>query len=283
MFRYRIILFFLLFSLTAFIICQLGIYFYIYPAEISFSELGARARQALLSLIGREEQKLISINLSNKVLATFEDGQLVKRYKITAAGHPRISPTPTGDFEILSKIKNAFSNLSHVWMPWSMRFYKQYFMHEIPYYPSGRRLTYAYSAGCIRLPIGTAQEVYEWATVGTKVHIHSAKLVKTTDNDKVYYLTEKGLKRYIPNLDVFFSYSNKWENIVIIRPFELEAYPDVVLVHLDKDSKVYKLENGFKRWIRTPEVFNRLGYNWQEIAPVNQVEFNIWPTGETIE
>jgi len=109
------------------------------------------------------------------------------------------------------------------------------------------------------------------------------KLAKITGDEKVYYLTESGLKRHIPSVEAFNSYDNNWNDIVEISTTELNAYPDSILIRLTGDYKVYKLENNQKRWIKTIEAFNRLGLNWNEIAPVNDTELNAYTKGEEIE
>jgi len=109
------------------------------------------------------------------------------------------------------------------------------------------------------------------------------KLAKTAGDEKVYYLTESGLKRHIPSVEAFNSYNNNWNDIVEISTTELNTYPDSILIRLTGDYKVYKLENNQKRWIKTIEAFNRLGLNWDEIAPVNDTELNAYMEGGEIE
>lgn len=109
------------------------------------------------------------------------------------------------------------------------------------------------------------------------------KLVKLADDEKIYYLTEGGYKKYIPSMEVFNSYNNKLEDVAEISAVELDAYPDVALIKEEKGYKVYKLENGAKRWIKTAAVFNKLGFDWNAIAPVNAVEFNSYSEGDAIE
>jgi hypothetical protein len=109
------------------------------------------------------------------------------------------------------------------------------------------------------------------------------KLLRTENDPKVYYIIETGLKRHIPNPTVFLSYGNKWSDILTVKPFELSTIPDNVLIRTASDQKVYKLENDAKRWIKTAEIFNRLGYKWNEIAPVNATELESYPLGVPIE
>lgn len=106
--------------------------------------------------------------------------------------------------------------------------------------------------------------------------------MRATNDPKVYYVTESGMKRHIPNIEVFNSYGNKWEDVIVLPLTNVSSYPDNILIKLESDPKVYKLENGQKRWIQTAEAFNRLKFNWSKIAPVNSVELNFYPTGSII-
>jgi len=71
--------------------------------------------------------------------------------------------------------------------------------------------------------------------------------------------------------------------VVSVSGTELNAYPDNNLIKQEGDNKVYKLESGQKRWIKTAEAFNRLKYDWNKVAPVNSTEVNVYPTGTEIE
>lgn len=109
------------------------------------------------------------------------------------------------------------------------------------------------------------------------------KLIRAEGDTKIYYITEGGLKRHMPNPTIFLSYGNKWSEVVTVKPFELSAISDNVLLREEGKPGVYKLENGTKRWVKTAEVFNRLGYRWDEIAPVNSTELNDYSSGMPIE
>ncbi len=128
----------------------------------------------------------------------------------------------------------------------------------------------------------------DWASIevipaSQKTNFQRAKLLRAENDQKVYYITESGLKRHIPNIETFNSYGNLWQDVVVVKDFELSAITDNQLIRQTGDSKVYKLENGQKHWIETAEAFNRLGLNWAQIAPVNSVEINSYPEGSAIE
>ncbi|MBI2623875.1 L,D-transpeptidase [Candidatus Parcubacteria bacterium] len=118
--------------------------------------------------------KSIEINLSLMTLQMFENGQRVAAFETAGKGNPKTTPTPTGRFKILRKRGLMLSNLSYVWMPYSMQFSGPYYLHGLPYYQNGRMLTTQYSGGCVRMPKGVDQTVYNWAQVGTAVVISGA-------------------------------------------------------------------------------------------------------------
>jgi len=93
-----------------------------------------------------------------------------------SAGLPR-TPTPTGTFKVLNKTPRAWSNRAGLWMPWWMHFSgRGHGIHELPEWPGGHKeganhLGHAASHGCVRLGIGPAKRLYDWAPLGTPVII----------------------------------------------------------------------------------------------------------------
>ena len=86
------------------------------------------------------------------------------------------TPTPTGNFKIINKSPKAWSSYG-LWMPYWMGLGTGKFgFHELPIWPNGFRegenhLGVAVSHGCIRLGIGPAEYLYNWADIGTAVLI----------------------------------------------------------------------------------------------------------------
>lgn len=114
----------------------------------------------------------IDANLATMTLTLLEEGQAVKQYPIGAVGNPWSGPTPRGGFDIKTKEENHFSSKTHVWMPYSMQFQGDYFIHGWPYWPDGSRYESRYSGGCIRLEEDIAKAVFEWASIGVSLFIH---------------------------------------------------------------------------------------------------------------
>ena len=50
-----------------------------------------------------------------------------------------------------------------VFMPYSLQFYEDFFVHGIPYYPNGVRVTSTFSGGCLRLHDEDAKVVYDFS------------------------------------------------------------------------------------------------------------------------
>lgn len=102
-------------------------------------------------------------------------------------------------------------------------------------------------------------------------------------DERIFYLTETGMKRHILSVGVFYSYGNFPEDVLVINETELNSYPDNKLIRAEGDYKVYLLENGQKHWIVSPKVFEAKGFRWDRIAPVSKFERDRWPEGRFVQ
>lgn len=105
-----------------------------------------------------------------------EGSKLINSYRVSTGKWSM--PTPVGQFAINSKDPKAYSRTYNLYMPYWMAFIgHEYGIHELPETPSGRKegessLGVPVSHGCVRLGVGSAAEVYNWAEIGTPVFIH---------------------------------------------------------------------------------------------------------------
>jgi hypothetical protein len=119
--------------------------------------------------------KEIWIDLSEQKLEQRLGGIAIQA-SIVSTGKPGMR-TPVGDFTVLAKHKRAWSRSAKLWMPWWMQFTTRgHGLHELPEWPGGKKeganhLGKPVSHGCVRLGVGSAEELYAWAPVGTKIHI----------------------------------------------------------------------------------------------------------------
>jgi len=110
---------------------------------------------------------------------------------------------------------------------------------------------------------------------------------KNKDEDvtpTIYYLTEGGMLRPIINDAVFYSYGNRKEDIVTINQKEFNYYPRNQYIYLERpkmDRDIYQITGGVKRYL-TPVAVKRLDLKENEIAPVNQFEFDAYPEMEAV-
>jgi len=136
-------------------------------------------------------------------------------------------------------------------------------------------------------PIAFSALGFKWEEIieveSSEIATPRLKLMRAAGDAKVYYLTEGGLRKWIRNIDIFNSYGNKWEDVAVVPQKDVGIYPEVDLIKLTGDAKIYKLEGNIKRWIKDVEIFNKLGYDWGAIHPVNEVEFRFYAEGEAIE
>lgn len=117
-----------------------------------------------------EKLSFIEANLSTMELILYQKGQEVKRAKIVGKGKEGSWwETPAGIYRIETKEKLHFSSIGQVYMPYSMQFQGNFFIHGIPYYPDGRETELSYTGGCIKLFTNDAKEIFEKTELGTPV------------------------------------------------------------------------------------------------------------------
>jgi lipoprotein-anchoring transpeptidase ErfK/SrfK len=123
-----------------------------------------------------EQGKAIVANLDAMKVWTYEDGKPVKEYSILSKGKPGSAwETPTGTYGVKYKTERHLSSIGGVYMPYSMQFFGNFFIHGWPYYVSGAPVPEGYSGGCIRMSDEDAKEIYEFASVGTPLVIRGGK------------------------------------------------------------------------------------------------------------
>ena len=121
--------------------------------------------------------KYIDVNLKAQVMTTFEDGKLLDAYMVSSG--KASMPTPKGQFSIHNKTPRAWSKEFGLYMPWwnAVASDGSFGIHELPEWPGGYKEGAAHlgtpvSHGCIRLGVGPAKIVYDWAPIGTPVIIY---------------------------------------------------------------------------------------------------------------
>lgn len=145
------------------------------PKERSVAERLLWARKKTAPKV--ETGKYIDINLQDQVMVIFEDGKSVESFLVSSG--KKGMDTPRGNFKIHNKAPKPWSKKYSLFMPNWMALMAdgKYGIHELPEWPGGYKeganhLGIPVSHGCVRLGIGSAKRVYDWAEIGTPVVIY---------------------------------------------------------------------------------------------------------------
>jgi len=126
-------------------------------------------RQEYFSLVLPEE-KAILINLSKMKLYLIQNKKIIQEFDVATKGPAdKWFRTPAGYYKIGAKYPLLRSSKVDVYMPYSLQFYEDFFIHGIPYFPNGVKVTSSFSGGCLRLQDNDAKIVYDFADKGTMV------------------------------------------------------------------------------------------------------------------
>lgn len=117
-------------------------------------------------------QKNILIHLNTNTLELRNGTTTLKILPLVSQGKPgSYYETVAGVYTSDYKEELHFSSLGHVYMPYSVHIIGNYFIHGIPYYPDGIKVSSTYSGGCIRLHDNDARSVYDFITSSTTIII----------------------------------------------------------------------------------------------------------------
>ena len=122
--------------------------------------------------------KRILVDLSEQHLYAYEGDSLVYSFVASSGAGPTY--TRTGEFQVQSKIPNAYGSVWDIWMPHWLGIYwaggSENGIHALPIMSNGQTLWAGYlgrpiSYGCIVLGSNEARLLYAWADLGTPVSI----------------------------------------------------------------------------------------------------------------
>lgn len=124
-----------------------------------------------------KEGKYIDINLSAQILSVFENGRIIDSFLISSG--KKGMETPKGQYAIRNKAPRPWSKEYGLYMPFWMALVTDgsFGIHELPEWPGGYKegashLGIPVSHGCVRLGVGPAKMVYDWAEIGTPIVVY---------------------------------------------------------------------------------------------------------------
>lgn len=115
--------------------------------------------------------KQIVVDLSEQQVYAYENGQLLRIFTVST-GLPR-TPTVQGDYRVYVKyaatrMRGPGYDLPNV--PWTMYFYQGYGLHGTYWHSN---FGHPMSHGCVNMRTPEAEWLYNWAPVGTPVHVQA--------------------------------------------------------------------------------------------------------------
>ncbi|MFA6495113.1 MAG: peptidoglycan DD-metalloendopeptidase family protein [Candidatus Paceibacterota bacterium] len=114
--------------------------------------------------------RLFEVNLTDGKILFWENGLLRQTFPVAyQSPYGKWFETPTGYFSIGVKRPTLKSSIVDVFMEHAVQFYEDFFIHGIPYYPNGTKVTSQFSGGCLRLDDGVAKDFYATAQMGDAV------------------------------------------------------------------------------------------------------------------
>ena len=139
-----------------------------YSEQPSFSDPNFFASVKQRFIDGKTD--FIEADLTTMKLQVYKDGVSTLEVPIVTKGRPGSWwETPAGLYKVGTKEKAHFSGMGHVWMPWSLSFQGNFFIHGRTYHNDGTLSSKAFTGGCIRLDTDDAKKVYDIVDVGTPV------------------------------------------------------------------------------------------------------------------
>lgn len=136
----------------------------------------------------------IEADLRAMTVRLWQNGELLKELPIASKGRDGSWwETPTGKYRILTKENNHFSSIGQVWMPWSMQFYGNFFIHGWPYHEDGAPVPASYSGGCVRLATEDARQVFDFAERDMPVLVLDNPDVLTEPDSELVLKSSQGL------------------------------------------------------------------------------------------
>jgi hypothetical protein len=122
-----------------------------------------------------QKASFIEADLSAMQLRLYEKGKVVYDVPILTKGKEGSWwETPAGLYKAQGKEENHFSSFGRVYMPSSIPFQGNFFIHGWPYHPDGTPVESTFSGGCIRLSTEDAGKIYDAISVGTPILVHEA-------------------------------------------------------------------------------------------------------------
>lgn len=189
------------------------------------------------------EPRVWEINLSKNKIYFFENGKLKKIIPLAYQAPEGVwYQTPTGYFRVGVKKEKHISSIFPVYMNYAVQMYEDFFIHEIPYYLNGERVSSDFTGGCIRLGSRQAREFFRLAKKGDLIISYKDLDNFQVKEDFIFPVNKNDFyirQRFNNPLRVSWNYSKDRElDYYQHAGVDLAPYPDA------QDLNVYNIYHG---------------------------------------
>lgn len=126
--------------------------------------------------LAKDKEDFIVIDLDEMQLTLYEQGEVKQTHPVLSKGKEGSWwETPTGSYVVQNKEASHYSSLGNVWMPRSIKFYGNFYLHGWPYYPGGTPVRGDFSGGCIRLPEKASKAAFGFAKQGMPILVYDGE------------------------------------------------------------------------------------------------------------
>ena len=129
------------------------------------------------------------------------------------------------------------------------------------------------------IPVSGAFNTVKTYREGSLIGAHSGAIYRVASN---------GVLQYIPSPNIFTSQGFSWQAIIRLPDKVVNQYTRSGRVGFGNGALisygggVYLIENGVKRGIPSPAIFNARGFKWSDVRAVSEDEFNSNPMGQAL-
>ncbi len=123
-------------------------------------------------------------------------------------------------------------------------------------------------------------------------NLKNGALIKEKNAPQIYKI-ENGKKRHITSYLAFKKMGYSMSDVLVLSKREVEEYKtgdpldydiknENILIKKEGDYKIYLLQQGKARWIKTYNTFKKLGFSMSDVIEIPKTDFKKYPKGKII-
>ncbi len=107
------------------------------------------------------------------------------------------------------------------------------------------------------------------------------KFIRAEGEEKVYLVSKNGTIRHMLSQTMVDAYG-KFDEIITVGQEIIRALPQNYLIRTEGGHKVYLLDQKIKRWITSPQILEKLNFDFSDVVEVKSEEINSYAEGNPI-